>query len=79
MKLFLLTMTLGGILAAVMFGVLTGWDGAAMSMHGCIYPDQPIAADDSLAGGAGLMALVSYSARKGYEARIEIDRPDQQD
>lgn len=77
MKLFLLTMTLGGILAAVMFGVLTGWDGAAMSMHGWIALGLGTAL--SLAVGAGLMALVFYSARKGYDDRIEIDRPDQQD
>jgi hypothetical protein len=32
----------------------------------------------SLAVGGGLMALVFYSARKGYDDRIEIDTPDEE-
>lgn len=36
MKVFLLTMSLGGILAFVLFGTLTGWDSSAMSIHGWI-------------------------------------------
>lgn len=75
MKVFLLTVTLGGILAAVMFGVLTGWDASAMSIHGWIA--LTLGTLLSLAVGGGLMALVFYSARKGYDDRIEIERLDE--
>lgn len=71
MKTFLLTVTLGSILAVTMFGVLTGWDGSAMSIHGWIALG--IGTFLSLALGGGLMALVFHSARKGYDDRIEID------
>jgi hypothetical protein len=75
MKVFLLTISLGGILALVMFGMLTGWDASAMSIHGWIALF--LGTFLSLAVGGGLMALVFYSARKGYDDRIEIDTPDQ--
>lgn len=71
MKVFLLTVTLGGILAVVLFGVLTGWDSSAMSIHGWIALG--LGTLLSLALGGGLMALVFHSARKGYDDRIEID------
>jgi hypothetical protein len=71
MKVFLLTVTLGGILAAVMFGVLTEWDASAMSVHGWIA--LTLGTVLSLALGGGLMALVFHSARKGYDDRIEVD------
>ena len=71
MKVFLLTVSLGGILAAVMFGVLTDWDSSAMSIHGWIALS--LGTLVSLALGGGLMALVFHSARKGYDDRIEID------
>jgi hypothetical protein len=74
MKVFLLTLVLGGLLAAVMFGVLTGWDSSAMSIHGWIA--LTLGTLLSLAVGGGLMALVFHSARRGYDDRIEIDRPD---
>ncbi|HYD71595.1 MAG TPA: hypothetical protein VEF55_00545 [Candidatus Binatia bacterium] len=74
MKVFLLVMILGGLLAAVMFGVLTGWDSSAMSIHGWIA--LTLGTLLSLAVGGGLMALVFHSARKGYDDRIEIDRND---
>jgi hypothetical protein len=73
MKVFLLTVVLGGILAAVMFGVLTDWDASAMSVHGWIALS--LGTVLSLALGGGLMALVFHSARKGYDDRIEIDTP----
>ena len=77
MKAFLLTVSLGGILAAVMFGVLTNWDASAMSVHGWIA--LILGTLLSLALGGGLMALVFHSARKGYDDRIEIDTtPDQE-
>ncbi|HRK64554.1 MAG TPA: hypothetical protein PLN53_09180 [Terricaulis sp.] len=71
MKVFLLTMSLGGILAIVMFGALTGWDSSAMSIHGWIA--LALGTIVSLALGAGLMALVFHSANKGYDDRVEID------
>jgi hypothetical protein len=74
MKVFLLTMVLGGILAAVMFGVLTDWDASAMSIHGWIA--LTLGTVLSLAVGGGLMALVFHSARQGYDDRIEVDRGD---
>lgn len=71
MKVFLLTVSLGGILAAVMFGVLTNWDASYMSIHGWIA--LILGTLLSLALGGGLMALVFHSARKGYDDRIEVD------
>lgn len=71
MKVFLLTVVLGGLLALVMFGVLTDWDASAMSIHGWIALG--LGTFLSLAVGGGLMALVFYSARKGYDDRIEVD------
>jgi hypothetical protein len=78
MKTFLLTITLGSILAIAMFGALTGWDASAMSIHGWIALG--LGTVLSLAVGGGLMALVFHSARKGYDDRIEIDTtPDKPD
>lgn len=74
MKVFLLTLVLGGILAVVMFGVLTNWDASAMSIHGWIA--LTVGTVLSLAVGGGLMALVFHSARRGYDDRIELDRGD---
>ncbi len=71
MKVFLLTVTLGGILAVVMFGALTGWDASAMSIHGWVA--LALGTLFSLAVGGGLMALVFYSSRKGYDERADID------
>jgi hypothetical protein len=75
MKVFLLTISLGGILAAVMFGALSDWDSSAMSMHGWIALG--LGTFLSLAVGGGLMALVFHSARKGYDDRIQVDVPNQ--
>lgn len=69
MKVFLLTISLGGILAVVMFGALIGWDSSAMSIHGWIALG--LGTFLSLAIGGGLMALVFYSARKGYDERAD--------
>ncbi|MGE0740486.1 MAG: hypothetical protein AB7O98_04025 [Hyphomonadaceae bacterium] len=75
MKVFLLVMSLGGLLAAVTFGVLTNWDASYMSVHGWIALG--LGTFLSLAVGGGLMALVFHSARHGYDDRIEIEqRPD---
>jgi hypothetical protein len=74
MKAFLLTVVLGGFLAVVMFGTLTEWDASAMSVHGWIA--LTLGTLLSLVLGGGLMALVFYSARKGYDDRIEVDNSD---
>ena len=63
MKTFLLTITLGSLLAFTMFGALTNWDASAMSIHGWIA--LALGTVLSLAVGGGLMALVFHSARKG--------------
>ena len=60
MKVFMLTVSLGGILAAVMFVVLSNWDASAMSTHGWIA--LILGTLLSLALGGGLMALGFGSA-----------------
>ncbi len=69
--MFLLILVLGGLLAVVLFGTLTGWDASAMSIHGWIALG--LGTFFSLVIGGGLMALVFYSARKGYDDRVELD------
>lgn len=73
MKVFLLIVFWGTILAITTFGVLTGWDASAMSVHGWIA--LTLGTVLSLVVGGGLMSLVFYSARKGYDDRIEVDVP----
>lgn len=74
MKVFLLTLSLGSILAVVLFGALTDWDASAMSIHGWIA--LTLGTVLSLAVGGGLMALVFHSARKGYDDRVHFERQD---
>lgn len=74
MKAFLLILVLGSILAVVLFGTLTGWDASAMSIHGWIALG--LGTFFSLLVGGGLMSLVFYSARKGYDDRIHVDEDD---
>lgn len=71
MKIFLLVLVLGSLLAAALWFTLKDWDGSAMSVHGWI----ALGAGSvlSLLLGGGLMALAFYSARKGYDDRIERD------
>jgi hypothetical protein len=76
MKVVLLTVSLGGILAAVMFGVLTDWDASAMSIHGWLALF--LGTLFSLAVGGGLMALVFHSARKGYDDRSHHTEQDRE-
>ncbi|WP_395645040.1 hypothetical protein [Terricaulis sp.] len=77
LKTFLLIVFWGAILAIVTFGVLTDWDASAMSVHGWIA--LTLGTVLSLVVGAGLMSLVFYSARKGYDDRIEVDTSADQD
>jgi hypothetical protein len=74
MKVFLLTISLGGILAMVMFGVLTDWDASAMTIGGWVALVGGTVI--SLALGGGLMALVFHSHHRGYDERIEVDVED---
>ncbi len=71
LQVFALTVVLGGLLAIVTFGVLSGWDASYMSIHGWIA--LALGTLLSLAVGGGLMALTFYSARKGYDDRIKLD------
>lgn len=77
MKIVLLVVTLSGILAAALVFSLAGWDSSAMSIHGWVALG--LGTFLSLALGGGLMALTFYSARKGYDDRIEVDVPPDQD
>ena len=77
MKIVLLVVTLSGILAAALVFSLAGWDSSAMSIHGWVALG--LGTFLSLALGGWLMALTFYSARKGYDDRIEVDVPPDQD
>jgi hypothetical protein len=76
MKIFLLTLSLGTILAVAVFGALTDWDPHAMTLNGWIA--LAVCTIGSLAIGGALMGLVFYSARKGYDDRIKVDLPPDQ-
>ena len=73
MKVFLLTISLGSILAVAVFGTLTDWDPYAMTLHGWVALG--LTTVFSLAIGGGLMALVFHSHHKGYDDRISVDIP----
>ena len=70
----LLILVLGVLLLLVLANVFTGFDASAMSLNGWIALG--LGTFLSLALGIGLMALVFYSARRGYDDRIERDVPD---
>jgi hypothetical protein len=70
----LLILILGGVLAAVIYVVAQDWNPSAMSMHGWIALGAGTLL--SILVGGGLMALVFFSARRGYDDRIELDRED---
>ena len=74
MKKVLLVVVLGGLLIAVFINAFTGFDTKSMTLNGWI----ALAAGTALSivVGAGLMALVFYSARRGYDDRINHDIPD---
>lgn len=72
MKTALLAVFLIGLLIFILFGILPGWDSSSMSIHGWIA--LALGGVLSVALGGGLMALVFYSARKGYDDRIDVDR-----
>lgn len=74
MRLVLLVLVLGGLLAVSLYAALKDWDASAMSVHGWIALSA--GAVLSILVGGGLMALVFYSARKGFDDRIERDVPE---
>ena len=67
----LLLVVLGAILLLVLANAATGFDPSAMTLNGWIA--LALGTVLSLALGIGLMALVFYSARRGYDDRIELD------
>ncbi len=74
MKTSLLVVGLGGLLAAILLFALKDWDASAISMHGWIALG--VGSTLSILVGGGLMALVFYSARKGYDDRVQVDPDD---
>ncbi len=72
MKATLLVLALIVALGLLAFGVLRDFDPSVLSLHGWIALGLGTAL--SLLLGGGLMALVFYSARTGYDDRIEVDR-----
>lgn len=75
MKTVLLIVSLGGILAASLWWAFKDFDTSMMSVHGWIA--MTIGVVLSLALGGGLMALVFFSARRGYDDRVPSFDPDQ--
>ena len=71
MKVFLLTISLGSLLAFAVFGTMADWNPYYMSVHGWVALG--LCTVLSLAIGGGLMALVFHSANKGYDDRITVD------
>lgn len=68
MKLFLLIVSLGSILAAALIGTLATFDAGVISMHGWIAIS--LGTFFTIALTAGLMTLVFLSARRGYDERV---------
>lgn len=69
---WLVTAVLVGLLALAGYfavGAWTSMDGVAMSVHGWIALALGVVV--SFAVGAGLMALVFYSARHGFDDRVD--------
>jgi len=74
MKTVLLTTFLVALLVVVLYGVVSDCDASAMSIHGWVALG--LGTFLSLALGGGLMALVFYSANKGYDDRVESNISD---
>lgn len=63
------------ILAVVLAAAMIGFDASAMSLNGWIALG--LGTVFSLGLGVGLMALMFYSSRKGFDDRIERDTPEE--
>ncbi len=73
MKLFALILVLGSLATGGLITLLALLDGTEMSIHGWIAMWLGVVL--SMALGAGLMSLVFYSARRGYDDRVEFEPP----
>lgn len=70
MKTFVLTLVLGLLLlAAALAYIAADWDFSAMSLH--LWIALGLGTVLSLLVGGGLMALVFYSSRHGYDDRVD--------
>lgn len=70
----LLLIVLGAFLAVMVWRVFSDFDASAMSIHGWVALG--IGTVSSLVVGIGLMALVFYSARHGYDDPITREEPE---
>lgn len=77
MKALLLALVLGGALALVAYAALSDWDASGMSLH--MWIALGLGTVFSLLVGVGLMALVFYSARHGYDERADFRPADNDD
>ncbi len=71
MRIFFIILVVGSLATGGLISLLAWMDGTEMSIHGWIA--MWIGVVLSMALGAGLMALVFYSARRGYDDRISVD------
>lgn len=71
MKTALLIVVLGGFLVAVFALAFADFDASVISFHGWVALG--LGTVLSLALGCGLMALVFFSARRGYDDRVARD------
>jgi hypothetical protein len=72
-KMFVLVVVLGGALAVTLFSVIAGFDGSAISLP--VWIALGLATLLSLGLAGGLMALMHYSARHGYDDHFQPEPP----
>ena len=65
MKIFLISVTLAGLLAAAGAFALVDWSDTTVSIHGFLA--MALGVGFTILIGGGLMALVFYSNRKGHD------------
>ena len=71
MKIAVLIVFWAIVLGIAVWWTFSGFDGSGMDIHGWIALGLGVVL--SLALGIGLMMLVFYSQRHGYDDRVEID------
>lgn len=76
MKLFWIVLAASAAGTAAFLALARAWAGWDLPLHGWIALG--LGSFLSLALGGGLSALMFYSARQGYDDRIELDRGDEQ-
>lgn len=74
MKIALLVVVLGALLIAALIGAISYFDASVISVHGWIALIAGTVL--SLLVGGGLMALVFFSARHGYDDRVHQEPED---